>query len=364
MPHPSRLPVFCSGVRCCLRWSVAVGTLLLPVHGAIAENRTYRPYGTVSSSSTRLSGSIARKPAPQAEFDSACKVYSNGDIRGCVKLVDAILKKQPKDPSAHFLKANCLVKLKKLPEAVHEYALVEHYSPGSKLAAQAKGAGAHLVSLQLKSSVATDTNAEKRWKHLPPGTIELIRKQASQASLRATEMGQTEADDEVKKASYQARSEQERAERMIQTSQQRGDAAGVSGYEAELIRNRAQANAEQLKRNGDIRASWKEQDAKDKAENLQQQAEELEAQLINDRPSRFGTVKLNPVGTNLYTRNYSSTRAPVKPLDAQTLTLPDVGSRHTSASMSSSQQFKTTQGVGAKGKYTETKVKGQVVPRY
>ncbi len=307
--------------------------------------------------------------ADQRELDAACKLYSAGDLQGCVKQVDAVLAKQPRDSSAHYLKANCLVKLKQLPEAIHEYTLVELCSPGSKLAMQAKSASARLQSYQLKSAAKKEISEDVRMKHLPPGTIELIRKQASQASARAIEMGQAEAGNEVSKASNQARAEQERAERMAQAAQHRGDVTGVSMQDAEIMRSRAQASAEQLRRMGEARAAFKEQEAKDKAEILQRQAEELEEQLINDRPYKNREVKLNPIGTNLYTRNYSSTRPPVKALDAQAYTLPgDAGMRKTSATMSSSRggTLPVVPGrasSGGSGTKAEAKVKGQVVPR-
>ena len=135
------------------------------------------------------------------------------------------------------------------------------------------------------------------------------------------------------------------------------------------MRSRAQASAEQLRRMGEARAAFKEQEAKDKAEILQRQAEELEEQLINDRPYKNREVKLNPIGTNLYTRNYSSTRPPVKALDAQAYTLPgDAGMRKTSATMSSSRggTLPVVPGrasSGGSGTKAEAKVKGQVVPR-
>lgn len=313
--------------------------------------------------------SIDAMAAEQVGLSAALKLYSTGDIQGCLKLVDAVLTKQPRDSSAHYLKANCLVKLNKVPEAIHEYALVEHFSPGSKLASQARGAGAQLQAYQLKSVSVKDVSDNGRTKNLPPGTIELIRKQAVQASARAIEMGQVEAGNEVIKATNQARTEQERAERMAQAAQHRGDITGVTAQDAEIIRSRAQANVEQLRLNGEARAAFKEQEARDKAENLKRQAEELEEQLINDRPYKNREIKLNPVGTNLYTRNYSSTRPVVKPLDAQAYTLPgDAGTKNTSAAASSSHgntlpAVHGRHSAGTSAAQAETKVKGQVVPR-
>ncbi|MDZ4838129.1 MAG: hypothetical protein SGJ27_30470 [Candidatus Melainabacteria bacterium] len=305
-------------------------------------------------------------------LDSACKLYAAGKVQECAKLVDGFLAKSPKDPSAHYLKANCLVKLKKLPDAIHEYALVEHFAPNTKLAAQAKSAGAKLELFQLQSSakVSGEQNGGKvNPKHLPPGTIDLIRKQAVQARNRAIEMGQAEAGNEVSKAANQAKAELDRAERMAQGAQHRGDVTGASGYDAELARNRAQANADQLKQNGEIRAAWKEQEAREKAEILERQAEELEEQLVNDRPYKNRSVKLNPVGTNLYTRNYSSAKPPIKQLDAQAYTLPgDAGMRRTSATVngkpgSAPNAVSGRYRAGTGTTSAEAKVKGLVVPR-
>ncbi len=303
--------------------------------------------------------------ADSASPEAACQLYSRGDISGCLKLLDLTLAKWPQDPGAHYLKANCLVKLKKLPEALHQYALVEHFARGSKLAGQAKTAQLQLAQSQLRSSFTTD----KKSRHLPPGTIELIRKQAQLARNRAIETGEMEADNEVKKASNQAMAEQERAERMAQTARQRGDNGFVSSQDAEIIRSRAQANAEQLRLNGEARAAYKEQEARDKAENLQRQAEELEEQLLNDRPYKNREVKLNPIGTNLYTRNYSSTRPTVKALQAEAKELPENVIRRTSANLHLNHAGTAPSAVssrdrpGAKGTRAETKVRGEVVPK-
>jgi hypothetical protein len=307
--------------------------------------------------------------ADSASLEAACQLYSKGDISGCVKLLDLTLAKCPQDPGAHYLKANCLVKLKKLPEASHEYALVEHFAPGSKLAGQAKTAELQLAQFQVKSSVTTIGSTDKKSRNLPPGTIELIRKQVQLARNRAIEMGKTEADNEIKKASNQAMSEQERAERMAQTARQRSDNGVVSSQDAEIIRSRAQANAEQLRLNGEARAAYKEQEARDKAENLKRQAEELEEQLVNDRPYKNREVKLNPIGTNLYTRNYSSTRTPVKALQAEAKELPENVIRRTSANLklnhgsAAPSAVSSRDGLGAKGTRAEIKVRGEVVPK-
>jgi hypothetical protein len=65
-----------------------------------------------------------------------------------------------------------------------------------------------------------------------------------------------------------------------------------------------------------MKATIKEQEAQAKQDEIQNQANNLEDQLVNDRPHQISQVKLNPVGTNLYIRNYSSAHPPVVPLRA------------------------------------------------
>jgi len=302
------------------------------------------------------------------ELDQATKFYTAGKIEEALKAIDAVLQKKPRDVSAHYLRANCLLKQKHLPQAAHEYAIVVHLAPKSAVAEHARKAGAEIAAVQ-RTQAAKQSGASST-KHLPPGTIELIRLQAAQARKRAIDTGEAEADAELKKAESQGQAERERVERMAQYGRSRNDSQPVSAGDMEVLRRNAAANAEVLKQIGESKAAWKEQEAKDKAENLRQQAEELEEQLVNDRPYKSRTVKLNPVGTNLYTRNYSSARPPVKALEAQTQTLPDPAAVLHARGLVQSGNVNAKKAPGAvpRGKgnsagRTETKVNGEVLPR-
>ena len=84
----------------------------------------------------------------------------------------------------------------------------------------------------------------------------------------------------------------------------------------ETLRSQAAATGERLKQLGNLKAAIKEQESKEKAEEIQQQADNLEEQLLNDRPHQRSVIKLNPVGTNFYVRNYSSVHPLIVPLQA------------------------------------------------
>jgi hypothetical protein len=348
------------------------------------------------------------------DLDNATKLYTSGKIQGALNSVDSILKANPKNAGALYLKANCLIQLQRLPEASHLYALVMHLAPGSKIAEHARKAVAQIQSVQsagsrskmgsrgtrstlsieevndadgasaeapdegsttlpASSSVSSKTHSSR--KPVPPGTLELIRLQAQKARERAISDGQAQADGEKKKAEAQARAEQERVERLANTGQNRVDQQAISGADIAALRSRAAANAEALKQLGDAKAAWKEREAQEKAEGLKQQAEELEEQLVNnDRNYKGRTVKLNPIGTNLYIRNYASARPHVKSLDAQARTLPAVtDGTETSASVGrgcANGQAKVSgtvnpaaRGNGKSGYRAEVKLEGEVLPK-
>lgn len=328
--------------------------------------------------SLTLSALIAVKPISAAADDlsAATKLYTSGDTVGAVKLLDGVLHADSKNAGARYLRANCLMKLNRLSEAAHEYELVMHLSPRSKLAEHASSAITQINAAQRSTASDTaggvkETGVASGASKLPPGTIEFIRKQASKARERALEDGKAQANGELQKAESQARAEQERVERMANSGHNRIDHHPLSAAELAAMRSRAAANAEALKQIGSAKAAWKEQEAEEKAENLKRQAEELEEQLVNnDRNYKGRTVKLNPVGTNLYIRNYSSARPPIKALDALPQHLPAV-LNDTSASLAGSKlggnagarRSPGSRGNGNSGFRTETKLDGEVLPR-
>lgn len=335
------------------------------------------------------------------DLETATKLYKAANYRAALKYVESHLRGDSKNVAARYLLANCLLALHQLPEASHEYSIVVYLNPKSTYADHARKAIKQIEAAQLAKAAkieaaraATNVDADGEGddtdttngaetfssepksksspKHLPAGTLELIRMQAAKARARAIETGQAEAAGEKHKADIQGRSEQERVERIVNSAGSRGDQQGISGADLAILRSRAAQNAESLRQLGEAKAAWKEREAREKSEGLQRQAEDLEDQLVNnDKDYKGRTVKLNPVGTNLYIRNYSSAKPPVKSLEAQQRILPAITDEvKTSARVG-------TAGVNGQAKFgkfnpaargdgtsrTETKLEGEVLPR-
>ncbi|MBX9666517.1 MAG: CDC27 family protein [Candidatus Obscuribacterales bacterium] len=290
-----------------------------------------------------------------ADLNKAQQFYLSDKSGQALMILNTILESKTKALEARYLKAHCLVKLNRLAEASHEYALVAHLAGSESQLGKSASAAQHGIEVrQLHAAKAKECPTRKSTK-IPPGTLELIRYQVTKAKERALEAGQRDADDDVKKADNQARSEHERVERL---ANEQGRNSAVVHQQLEVLRQRAAVNAENLKQLGAAKAAMKEQESKEKADNLERQAEELEDQLVNDRQSRNGGMRLNPVGTNLYTRNYVKVPPAVKPLRAQTQCLPDPEAFKSVSTMLNS---RNRQPSGASSGKTVTKVKGTVV---
>jgi len=220
---------------------------------------------------------------------------------------------------------------------------------------------------------------------LPPGTLDLIRKQADLAKTRAVEAGQKEADSEAKKADSQARALEERAERQAR------EAAALRGHvgseasvftpqeQIDAARSQAALAGDRLKEIGKIRAEIEERQSREKAEEIERQARNLQDQLLHERPYQNQEIRLNPVGTNLYVRNYLSVPSKVAPLHARAASIndgKDIGAaKRTSATLDSQMAGmknlssheevlaspNNLSGRGASRKKTVTEVKGQVI---
>lgn len=332
---------------------------------------------------------------------AATRLYQAANYQASSKYVESYLRSDSKSVAARYLLANCLLALNQLPQASHEYSIVLHLNPKSQFADNARKAIKQIEAAQIAKAAmietnraASDADSEDQEeqvgdgtingaktvtvkpkvapKHIPAGTLELIRMQTAKARELAVQAGQTEAANEKHKADIQGRSEQEQIERLVNTTGSRGDQQATSGGDLAVLRSRAAQNAESLRQLGEAKAAWKEREAREKSEGLQRQAEELEEQLINnDKDYKGRTVKLNPVGTNLYIRNYSSAKPLVRSLDAQQRMLPAITDEvSTSARVGTTgvgqraKSGKTSAAVRGDGaKRTETKLEGEVLPR-
>lgn len=323
----------------------------------------------------------AMGPNGTHELDLANRAYITGDFERGIQYVDLHLRKIPNDGAAHYLKANCLMSLARLTEASSEYRQVIKLAPDSVISDYSRNALKRIDAMpseqrssvertntaSLRNGSATQGSARSTTKKVPPGTLELIRFQAARAREHAIESGNSASKGERLKAESQGRAGIESAERFSQTGGQRADLPPVSAAELQAMRDRAARNAEILKQIGDAKAARHEREAQEKSAELQRQAEDLERQLTDDEYNKHRDIKLNPVGTNLYVRNYSKIPPTVKPMRAQAQSLNGALTGQQTAAQLRSTNGAAALHTGASGQgagvLRETKVKGEVIPR-
>lgn len=232
----------------------------------------------------------------------------------------------------------------------------------SRLTAVLLAVSAALFGVECQSFAAAPDGKAK----VPAGTLELIRYQAARAKEHAAAVGNAASQAERAKADLQGRSEKERVEKMSQSGGARPDVVPVSPGEMAAMRERAEQYAEYARRLGEAKAAQKEREAEEKSAELQRQADELESQLTDENYNRNRDIKLNPIGTNLYIRNYSRIPSTVKPMHAQAASLlGTASSQQTSARIQQTDNSKFTKwNTVRQGKsiVRKTNVKGEVLP--
>lgn len=319
-------------------------------------------------------------------MQAAQRYYAAGNSKVALQWIEQAIRVDPSNAAAHYLLANCLVKMGQFTEANREYSVAEKLAPHSLVAQYSRLARTQLSTTQtmplresksaariLDADLSDNDDAEsantstgnkvnkndsgksanlsdrdKLGKQsataagLPPGTLELIRKQAALAKRMAVENGAAEAESERQKGAYEARSLQEKAERMAARPAGSNEPINLSTEDRERIKADAAVTGERLKQIGNWKASIVEEWSHEKSDEIQRQAENLQEQLID---SRRGNVKLNPVGTNLYIRNYS--KPPLTPLRAEarsisTGTTSTLSSKQTGLSMHTNSATKSS----------------------
>jgi tetratricopeptide (TPR) repeat protein len=303
----------------------------------------------------------------------------------------------------HYMKANCLVQMDQPGEADKEYAIAQSLAPGSQVARYCEVARANIKRLSLTQNAASRVTSTKnkvqaddedddentddqkttavsvQAKDNPAvsaATLALIVKQAALARKRALEIGDVAAENERIKAANEARSLQAKLERAASTPRGGTEPVALTHLQIEVIKSQAAAGSEQLRQVGEWKAQQRKQESEDKSEEIRRQAENLQSQLINYRPNINSDIKLNPVGTNLYIRNYSKGINPITPLQAQTKALPSyksategikgtVLSKQTSLNKVDGRGTSSVTSSSSKvdGHYSVASVKGQLIGR-
>ncbi|MBS1956091.1 MAG: hypothetical protein JST89_18045 [Cyanobacteria bacterium SZAS-4] len=207
--------------------------------------------------------------------------------------------------------------------------------------------------------------APDRKAKVPAGTLELIRYQAERAKEHAAAVGSAASQAEREKGELQGRAEKERVEKMTQSGSVRPDVTPLSPAESAAMRERAEQYAEYARRLGEAKAAQKEREAEEKSAELQRQADELENQLTDENYNRNRDIKLNPIGTNLYIRNYSRIPSTIKPMRAQAASLSGTAtSQQTSAKLVTDNAKGLNRKTAGQGNQIvrKTNVRGELLP--
>jgi hypothetical protein len=324
------------------------------------------PWPAWAQTTNPKSASIVKVSAPQPSYQT----------------LSAMLVKDPKNATAYYMRGCILMKAGN-QAALKDFERACQLAPGTRIEQYSKLAVARLTppapnqaSDQSSDLSQEDASEEPKPKEAAPNsTVALIRKQAEQAHNRELQRGRLEAQEEVAKAENQAKTAQERLQRQAMEAAL-GKYGGeprmdpytfVSPAQVDAFRAQAQATAERVRNLGKLKAGIKEQEGKEKADEIDYQADNLERQLKDDHP--LSGIKLNPVGTNLYTRNYALVPPTVKAVRAEALPLPGLHAKNSSGQFNSkatslnlSRSSLTSQTTDAHGNLIKASVKGQLIP--
>ncbi len=260
------------------------------------------------------------------------------------KYFEQAAKQNPSDAMSRYYLANCLVHLKRHKEAMKQYQMCYQLEPYGVVSGFCRRALlAYNVPLE-SPRLAVLPSASKRPAEQPPGenskqfdsALMMIRRQAEMEKSRNRDYADDLAKNVVESGKVKARRIKARAEDEIRYLYSGGpyadDRGTVRGQMAPIWRLRpvdqqyVKDQADQIRKEAEDRAKVEEQLSEEKSkeykswsqnrqDTLDQVADNLESQLKGKTVEEG--VKLNPVGTGLYVRNYVSPKGRSKYADAR-----------------------------------------------
>ncbi|MBZ0186313.1 MAG: tetratricopeptide repeat protein [Candidatus Obscuribacterales bacterium] len=239
----------------------------------------------------------------------------------------ALLK--PDDPLASYYLANCLVHLKRHPEAIIEYRRsykIDPFSEVSDYCRQALLSYSEVLPALTgpKSQFINQPVKEASRQHVDQA-VSNIRRQAASEKFRSHQYAESLAENAIKAGDFRARKIQEEAELEIQDILTNGTKhydrndrlrwrgarfETLSHADQELVKEQIEAiqrrAAEKIKEERlkaqELSGNYKTW-AEGRKESLDSVADNLETQFVKGKVRNKG-VALDPVGTGLYVRNY------------------------------------------------------------
>lgn len=250
------------------------------------------------------------------------KRMKGGDYNGAARFFRSAALDNPEDPFSRYYLANCLVHMKRHPEAIVEYRRSYEIDPFSTVSGFCRQA-----LLAYNVAVPDITRPGQTYKVLEPKSdrhvedaVSMIRRQAADDKNRNVEYANSRAESAIKLGERKARIILEDAEREVQDIMANGtkqyDPRGNLFYhklrevdqylvkaKVEEIRRKAKAQAEEARRDARERSLAYKAWSESRKDSLDGVADNLEKQLVSEKIRKTG-VALNPIGTGLYVRNY------------------------------------------------------------
>jgi tetratricopeptide (TPR) repeat protein len=265
-------------------------------------------------------------------FENGLKHHALGRYQHAVIYFSLAVEESPQNALAHYYLADSLVRTGHHEQAIVEYGLSYRLDPHGQVSAYCKKALAAYkqpspkFSLSKIDTTGSATPFDDSGPVIPSSnedeliarTKSHIRQELTFEKVKHQMMGDTFASGALGLAEAEARLIQEEAAHEIElaTQPQAATVGKIVQYAApdpelakarvEEIKRRAQEKTEASRKSAQARADLYKQWSRLRQESLDEVASNLESQL--DQPTGQSGVKLQPIGTDLYTRFYGGLR--------------------------------------------------------
>jgi tetratricopeptide (TPR) repeat protein len=238
---------------------------------------------------------LAVEPQPKTTSQQVIALYSAGKDAEAMTLVERALAKSPKNATLHYLKANILVAQDKLEAAINEYRAVLTLNPDEGL----------------KMYCSQELNVLTTVKGRQPNARDEIASQANELTSNLQQQSALDARHIADEAArYQQRHENKTSQissRMASEGSYDKDGEWYPAYSPQDIANMQAARALREQKRVEIyNRSSADLQAAAQAKARAEEDSAANLQSLIGAPVQPGEAALNPHGTNMYIRNYSS----------------------------------------------------------
>lgn len=251
--------------------------------------------------------------------------YEQGDYHKALSSFDKVINQEPDNATAYYYRANTLIRLGLKQQALLDYEQAYKLTNSPIMKEYCQRAILSLTSNTSTRKTQYPPDAFKQYQ--VSQSLRAIQSQSTLDKVRIIGNGELLAQDDTLKRQIKLNEMKRETEQYSQEMQNAfyydQNGAKQSIYSSQQIQNylkqrheTEEAMTKSIRKSVEGQAQY----AKQRAQLTQESAANLESQLTGS--SSPDGVRLDPVGTNLYVRNYDSTnRSPTKPLPKPPLEL-------------------------------------------